>query len=378
MKTKAWWCVAVAALAAVAGAQEARDRGDRPRLARPGFDRPPAGFWPTERMMDLAFDRMSENLAKHYSFDDAQMWNTRDLLKQRFPVWLEQNRGEIQSLMNEYFEALLANEPPSPAEVALWSQRVQPLVQEFVGLVQQTSDEMRTYMTDEQQVLLDGELAAMQVGVSYMNQRLNVWGQGGYDWETEWPRSDQFKRDRDQREQQLQQEAARAKAQAMNQPLSPGGPEASGQATPPEGAGGPAAAVKAPATKASSQPKDDWTAYVESFIQRYKLGEDQQNQARKILRSLLEQRDSYLRRKATEIAELEAKMRGAKSEDERQVFRKRFDEFNGPVERMFNQLKERLDRIPTRKQRAEAAQPEPEAGGGKGGREAKKAEAKRP
>ncbi len=43
---------------------------------------------------------------------------------------------------------------------------------------------------------------------------------------------------------------------------------------------------------------------------------------------------------------------------------------NGPVDRMFSQLKERLDRLPTRKQRAEAAQPEPEAAGGKGGREA--------
>ncbi len=118
MQRKMWLCLAVVALAGVAVAQDARDPRERPRFPRPGFDHPPAGFWPTERMMDLAFDRISENLAKHYSFDEAQMWDTRDLLKQRFPAWLEQNRGEIQSLMNEYFEALLANEPPAPEEVA--------------------------------------------------------------------------------------------------------------------------------------------------------------------------------------------------------------------------------------------------------------------
>lgn len=309
-------------------------------------------------MIDLAIDRISDEMAKVYAFDEDQLWSTRDVLKQRFPQWMDQNRAEMQTLSNQYFEALLSGEPPTPEEVAHWSARALPLFNEFTQLVDDTTEEMRTYMTDEQQVLLNGQLAAMQVGMTYMQQRLNTWKDGGYDWETEWPRSHEFKKQQGAREKQLQNEAERAANDAMG--ISPEG----GAAVEPGGMGTPEAGPAAPAERGKERrptsqpktgPKDEWTVYVENFIKRYQLDEEQQGQARKCLTSSLEERDKYLKRKLPDINKVEDKLKAAKTDEERETVRAELTKLNAPLDRYFGQLKDRLVRIPNRKQRAAAA-----------------------
>ena len=322
---------------------------------------PTDGFWPTERMIDLFLDRLSEGLADLYVLDEDQMWNTRHVLKDRFPKWLKENRGELKALVNQHIEASIAGEPPTAEEVADWAARAQPLVNEFVGLVEQTTEDMREYMTYEQQVLLDGELAAFNIGLNYLNQRLSVWRDGGYDWETEWPRSDEFQRIEEERKARLEYEAERARCEALGlkPPEPPGGDATDGGG----GSGGKqAGSVERQKTVTTKPVKDPWEDYVEKFIARYKLSEGQQNSAHKFLRGLQERRDLYLRRKLTAITSIEEQVAAAKTEAERQKLWVRLEELNAPLERYFQKLKDKLDTLPTRKQRREAAQspPEPE------------------
>jgi hypothetical protein len=191
-------------------------------------------MWPSERLVDLAINRIVDRMAEVYGLDEDQLWDTRDVLKARFPQWLQQNRAELQSLMMQYFEAVMGDEPPTPEEVADWAARAAPLVEEFTSLVDETTEDMRGYLTDEQQVLLDGQLAAMQVGMNYMQQRLATWRAGGYDWQTEWPRSDVFREQEVQRRQRLEREAEREKRIAMGLPADtgsvPGGAASAGGA----------------------------------------------------------------------------------------------------------------------------------------------------
>ncbi len=308
---------------------------------------PTEGFWPTQRMIELGIDRITDEMSKFYGFDEDQLWNTRDVLKERFPQWMQENRGELQTLMNQYFEALLSGEPPTPDEVADWSDRALPLFEEFSQMVDTTAEDMREYMTDEQQVLLSGQLAAMQVGMGFMRQRLQTWREGGYDWESEWPRSHEFKRREGARQKELEDEATRAAHEAMG--IAPDGSEAA--AVP--GAAAPTGERKP--TSRPSAPRDDWTIYVENFIKRYELDAAQQGSARKVLNSLQEQRDRYLQRHVSDINAVEGKLKAAQSADERAKVQAELDRLNRPLERYFDQLKERLDRIPTRKQRAAAA-----------------------
>jgi hypothetical protein len=82
---------------------------------------PPAGFWPTEKMMDGFINRITDELGRIYGFDEDQVWNTRDSIKARFPQWMQEHRAELQELTNQYLESVFADEPPTPEEVAEWA-----------------------------------------------------------------------------------------------------------------------------------------------------------------------------------------------------------------------------------------------------------------
>ncbi|HMQ14848.1 MAG TPA: hypothetical protein PKC49_02635 [Phycisphaerae bacterium] len=104
------------------------------------------------------------------------------------------------------------------------------------------------------------------------------------------------------------------------------------------------------ALRASTQPAlDPWEAYVVQFIERYRLDRDQSQKAHAILRECTTQRDEYLGRRAGRIRELTDK-RPATAGD-RGLVEEELRRLLAPVDRMFEQLKQRLDRLPTRAQR---------------------------
>jgi hypothetical protein len=318
-------------------------------------------FFFNDRIIDLAIDRVTEGMVKHYGLDEDQLWETREVFKDRFPSWIRENRAEIIDLTNQYIEAVMDNEPPSPEKVAEWAQRVKPLMDEFQVIFVDTTDELREFMTDEQQLILDGEMAVFDVAMGHMNQRLDVWRGGGYDWETEWPQSKKFKETQRAREEQLETEAIQAKMEVLGED-----PALYGAETPPDEAvlvedQRPAAVaeVQEQSSRSGAKPapkKDEWTLYVEEFIRRYKLNEDQQSQAQRVLSRVQERRDRYLRRKAGEIDALYERYNATEDQGERKQLRSAYEALNAPLDRYFQQLKEQLDRIPTRRQRAAAAQ----------------------
>lgn len=340
-RTFAW---ALLALIGLAGAAAQAQNQEPPEVPVGGEPTPEPVFLFTPRIIELAIDRITDGMVGHYKLDEAQVWQAREAMKARFPQWLDEHRTDLIPLVNEYTEAMLSPDPPTPEQVAGWAKRVQPLVGEFTQLVEETTTEFRTFMTEEQQVILDGEMAVFRVGMNHMNGRLQVWSEGGYDWEYEWPRSQKFQQAQRDREEELHVEAARAKAEALGRELD----------------GGPAVAdgdQPTPTTAAASAGKglDAWESYVAEFVRRYNLTEEQQAQARRVLRSLQEQRDRYLGRKLKDIETLETRLKAAQTNEDREQVRAEYNRLNEPIERMFSQLKDRLEPIPTRKQRREAA-----------------------
>lgn len=352
-----------AALAATAVGQ---NFGSPPPGPPPGGEYPSAGFWPTERMMDLFINRITEEMAKEYGFDDAQLENTRELLRDRFPRWLQDNRAELQTLTNQWIEAIMGNDPPAPEEVADWARRAKPLFGEFTTMVEDTVEDMGTYLTDEQRILVDGQMAAFRVGTNYMNQRLETWSRGGYDWRSEWPRSEQFKNKERERRERLEREAQVAKNTAMGLPSETGEGPAVSDVTGDGVAGPTVVAHPDQKTKSAEKPaaKDAWAQYVEDFIRRYQLDEGQRNLAQRYLRDQTTLRDRYLKSKISRINAVETKLRAAKDDEEKKKVAAELEQLNAPMERMFDILKDRLNRLPTRKQRAAAEATTPAAGEG--------------
>lgn len=327
-----------------------------PREARA---QPPVLFF-TDEIISLAVDRIADEMGRHYKFEDYQLDIAREEMQQRFPAFMSENREELVVLFNDYMAALLGADPPSPEAVADWSQRFQPKLNEFVNLIEETTGAIRPILNDDQQIQLDGEMAAMRVGLGAMNNRLMVWSQGGYDWQSEWPRSESFREEEEKRRLAVERAQKVAELTARGEPIPPELLEPPAQPNQP--AIQPAVSVSGTTPETRPAPsvrkKDDWDVYVEQFIARYQLDEAQQNTVRKIHDGLRDQRDRYLKRRAPEIEALGNKYDAAKAEAERDRLKAELDRIQAPIDRYFQRLKDKLDEIPSRKQRAEAARRE--------------------
>ncbi|MBK8913752.1 MAG: hypothetical protein IPM64_03960 [Phycisphaerales bacterium] len=326
---------------------------------------PMEGFWPTEKMVTRMLDRIVEQVSDHYELDDEQMMRAREAFD-RFPQWMQKNRGEIQSLMNAYFEALLDSEAPTPEVVAAWAQRVAPLVGSFSELVGDVTNDMSSFMTDDQRVMLEGEFAAFQTGIGMVSSKLGSWADGGYDPEREWigtPEQRRIMREEDRKRVTAMREARDAKIAAMGgTTLDPEGPDAPGK--PPRRND----AERAPRKTASLAASDEWVKYTEDFIRRYKLDTEQQDLARSRLRNALEERDTFAARIAADLTRGEKKLAEAKSDEEKQTARTELDRVKRPLVRRFETFKSGLDKIPTLKQKQEAALAESRKDDGRGRR----------
>jgi hypothetical protein len=97
---------------------------------------------------------------------------------------------------------------------------------------------------------------------------------------------------------------------------------------------------------------DPWDRYVNGFIRRYQLDEGQQASAQSVLQELKTRRDSY---RETHAAEFEA----LRDMEDRDARRESYQKLNEPLDSLFDQLQERLAKIPTRTQMllAEASAP---------------------
>jgi hypothetical protein len=110
----------------------------------------------------------------------------------------------------------------------------------------------------------------------------------------------------------------------------------------------------------SSQPTvvrnrvdDDWERYTREFTAKYELKEEQANAASRILRDCQEQRTQYLRSRRSRIVQIEERLSAKKTEGEGQRLLADLEELRKPIQDIFEkQLKPRLDKLPTRAQRA--------------------------
>jgi hypothetical protein len=351
------WCLlATLSISHLSLGQEARDDDDlRPARAA---TIPTEGFWPTPLMLERMLDRLSEKLAEEYEMDDDQLDRVQELLQERIPKFLTEHRGEIQTLMNQFFEAQFAGEAPEVDHVANWSQRLLPLIQQFKEMTHDTADEMRGFLNEDQVSKLDVELAAFDAGLSLATNKVRVWADGGYDPETEWL-PDRRQRRRVEHEERLrlraEMQAARAHAEAEQAARAANG-EAAGSAP-------------APAELTTRPPgrsvKDEWEQYADAFARRFDFTTEQKQEADRQLRTRQRERDEYLRRKAGDFRRIDRGMRDAKTDEERVEAAAAFDRLNEPIEKMFEKLKDKLDRIPTRaqRQRAESQSPQPSGNG---------------
>jgi len=113
------------------------------------------------------------------------------------------------------------------------------------------------------------------------------------------------------------------------------------------------------------RPSSEWERYVKEFIERYRLDDEQTQKAMSVLRECQKTGHHYLNRKKSEFYRLQTeieKAREARDQPELKRLHEEVRTLRKPVNDIFEQqLKARLERLPTRRQRelAEAATSQP-------------------
>lgn len=358
------WIIAAACLAAApARAQHDQRDDEADTRARPEQKSDPIfTFRITPEMLSNGLDLLVEKrLAKDYGLDEYQQEQMRQVLHERVPRFLREHRAEMEQLWTEWTEVVSADEPPDPAYAAQWAERLMPIVQEARGLVDHVSEDMREFLDDEQEVLLDGYIAAIDLGTRNVTGRLQVFKEGGFDPEIHWPGYAAVRHADPVRVRKLRQNMEKARVTAMSGAAATPhrrSTEAPAPAADP-GAADPGATDARLAADAKvrsvAQAKDEWTRYVEAFIRRYQLNEEQKQKAHSFLKQQSEQRDHYLAGKVRKMERVERMFKNAKNDEQRKLAESAYQKLRQPVEGMFERLKEKLETLPTRAQRRAAA-----------------------
>ncbi len=313
------------------------------------------GFWPTPKMVDGMVYHVARELARHYEFDEDQTEQMTSVIRERFVSWFQKNRRQIQPLVNEFMESQLASEAPLSENVAKWAGRVVPLVEDFHTVMEGATDEMRGFMTDDQQAQLEADMAAYNVARRLALDKVYRWKEGGFDPESEWTADPGERRRREREEQRAAKAAIETERERVEAELGVSGERARREVvvaheTPRAGESAPAGA--------KPEIKDEWARYVEDFVKRYALDQGQQGQAQRALARRQESRADYLRRKADELDRTQRLISSAETPEDKARALDELAALNKPLERIFQQLKDDLEKIPTRKQRSKAAETE--------------------
>ena len=362
--------------------------------------------------IDLLVDNYARFLSRKYDLTQEQDEYTRFLLRERAYQFLEKHEPRLRSLVDRMFDVRTGGDM-TQEELIEWGRQVRPIYEDAKRLIIDGNNEWREILTDEQRKIHDEDVKLMHESFSTTEDQLDriVAGQMTVD-EFRSPRRPARRTARPRTVEHPEpagrvEPAAPAKgvppAQRLGSevppppppppppPIEPGmeGPRVvrtspaggkpqaasiaheAGEDQPPQikrdfepGATGRPGGQ--PERAASSQPTEkraesEWEKYVREFIEKYKLNNEQAQQARAILADCQTQADRYLAARKEELEKIDRQIEElkqssdknkAKTQAELQEQRKKLMD---PIDRIFSQqLKPRLDRLPTRAQRQAA------------------------
>lgn len=317
----------------------------------------PGGFWPTHKLMESLVGRWAEMVSERYELDDQQQKDLVAQMQRRWMRFADDNEKALKPLLNEYIEMRLQMEPPTKEQVAEWSQRAGKSFDLFETEINRGADEMKGLLHEDQIPKFEGDVLGFQAGMQFARVQLGRWQRGEYNEQEFWDPPMTVRRARRAEEEAKRAEAEKAKVATAAA----------------EGAAG--AEAKGPQDQIVAEV-GAWQKYVEDFIARYKLDAAQQKTAKSVLQEMRERALSHRDANKVEIDRLEERIAaGSKTKEESDAIEKELTRLYGPIDALFDELKRRLEPIPTAEQKAAAAKREAEA---KTQQSGKSSEAKKP
>ncbi len=304
--------------------------------------------------------KLAEHLLKQrYNLDPQQLRKIRlRVIQGSFKFFLE-NAERLLPVSGEMIDTRLSGKPFTPEQIAKWSKVMRPVFEKWMNDAKRdVSDFAAKHLTPEQRKLVEADMAVLDKRMQQIAADMRT------TWETgKWTPAD-WGLEKDPVHAALQRRLARGQGDAdAGEP----GEEATDAmdpaamlATSPK-TGSPSGPMRLGETPGSNRfldagkgafvpSEDKWAAYVNQFCQRYGLDKAQRAAARAVLKDLRDQARSYRRSHSEELSRLEREIERAESAEARQAARAELTEALRAIEMLFEELKARLDNIPTQQQ----------------------------
>ncbi|MFO0837148.1 MAG: hypothetical protein U1D55_01370 [Phycisphaerae bacterium] len=333
------------------------------------------------------WDTAMEMLKERYHLDEEQTKSLRRSMIRTASDVFQRNAPSILQYSLEAISTRAAGNAITPDQVARWSALAGPVMADARKAIATTAEEFSRDLSPEQQERIRADLNAAERRMDMVEQGRQRWARG--EWEPrEWGLDrdpiqlagveqmklqgiDPYGGGQSQAAREEMEKLARSRADRMARMQRSGGTEqaspplqaqpAPGQPTlhasqpqgettpesvppPPPVAASPARVEAAPAPK--TLPNDAWGLYVQAFIKKFKLDDPQQQKAWSIYNDVTKSAERP-RGRIAELATMKPKD-GDSLKDE--VVR-----LNSQLERIASELARRLERLPTRAQRRDAA-----------------------
>lgn len=262
-------------------------------------------FWKTEWILDAYVAQVT----RYYNLTEEQEEYTRKLMNQRVKSFLQDHEREVRSLIAEYWNYQLSQELPEPQAAQEFARRAAPLIDAARKEIFEGNMQWRRVLDEEQRAKHDRDLQQMTTFFDNLDRGLERWKHGD--------------------------------VRPMDVP----------------------GRVNARPTRLI-EPEEAWDAWVRKFIQTYRLDEGQQQTAQSILRELKTEAARYREANKDAFTELKAQSERIvgrqpktdpgeleKYQKETREFSQKREQLERPIHALFQQLRTRVEAIPTADQR---------------------------
>lgn len=281
------------------------------------------------------FDKALEMVGDRYLLDETQTASLRNHAIRINIDLFSRHSDRIMEYALEAVQTRAAGEPFTPEQVAHWTALAEPVFQDARRSVDAAAKDFMEELDPEQRELVQRDLDAgnrRMADVERMSQRWKRGEWDPHDWGME--------------QDPIQNPGGQAPAAVAAGVVPARSEQGAARAEP-------RPAERPPLTK---KPEDDhpWAKHVRAFIRKYHLNDEQQQRAWLFYRDSRERDELFHRRYERHMEALRGKAGTSESERTRAALRDRTEKHRLEVERLFNRLKRRLERLPTRAQRKDA------------------------
>lgn len=354
----------VAGLTAGAGTANAAERSER-RLIGGFLD------------VDLLLNNYTRIVARKYDLTDEQAEWTHAFVTDKAHTFIDKHEDTLYPLVGKMFAVRQGGEMDQ-GELIEWGQQMQPIWQDAKAIIEESNDEFRGILTDEQKEVHDRDLELMYQSFAMTKEQLDRIVSGEMTVE-------EFRNPPRMRPQPRGRPANPDVAPPVAEQPVPVDPVETAPAEPPTR--GPAMVSNNPRAATAQRPEAEgreakekpvplgapdklvggWDKYVADFVKKYQLVKMQAQKAETILKACKTQAKQYLRRAEARIESVDKQLEAAKKAEPKNEatiaqLEKQQQALLQPLQDIFDkQLKPRLEQLPTRAQRAAVAEQEAKA-----------------